>query len=140
MGQEPSATDVAFYASGNLGHSTRDLDKDLLLPVMILSLHKTMRSGFRTPSQVIVFTPPISKDWVLAQFGEFSKDIFNRLKDRRFGSTEGRIALAKAMGKCFAVMFVSPHLLQVPSEPPSWTCFGFTREDVIPDWMKSRLL
>jgi len=114
MGQEPNVADIAFYDSGKLGFSDKTFNKDRLLPVTILSIQKTMRSGLKTPSQVVIFVPPHYLNKVIAQLKDFSVIMYRHLMKKRPGDKESRIALANIMAKYFRVLFINPRLLQLP--------------------------
>ena len=138
-GKMPEANHVAFYGSGKAGFSDKSFDSDRFLAVSMLTLQRTMRSGLNSPSRVVLLVAPSHDKWIVEQLDEVSRATFNHIK-KTGGTSKGRAELAKMIGLCFKMLFVGSRLLQLPEQPASWTSFGWTKEDPIPDWMREGLL
>ena len=116
MGKEPEASHLAFYKSGKKGFSDKSFDKDRFLAVSILTLQKTMRSGLKSPSRVVLLVAPTHDKWVVEQLDEVSRTTFNVLK-KVPGTSKARAELAQVIGACFKMLFVGGRLLRKLKEP-----------------------
>jgi hypothetical protein len=136
---DPTETHNKLYASGMLGFDDKNLDEERFLAVATLTLFKTTRKDLHAPERVILLVPPRKDEWAIKQLDVISGKCF-KLMQKMPGTPKARGDLAKVVGKCFDVLFIMSRLLQLPEQPESWTSFGFSKEDPIPDWMRERLL
>ncbi len=139
LDKEPDPSHVRLYTSGKVGFADKSFDQNRFLAVAILTLHKTMRKSMKLPLRVMLLMPPTHEKWVRDEYDLISAAVFKRLKTYP-GSPETVKLLAKRIGECFKIVGYHTRLLQLPDQPESWTAFGFSREDFIPDWMKDGLL
>lgn len=137
-GAEPGEAHVSFYDSGKMGYSDKEFDVARFEAVVVLTLHKTLRTGIAKPSRVVLLVAPTHEKWVMEQFDKAARRIYGNFK--KLAGAQSRTELAKLFGNCFAAVFVGSRLLQLPEMPEAWTSFGFTKEDPIPDWMRDGLL
>ncbi len=137
MGKEPETEHSRLYDADRMGFSDKTFDKSRFLAVAMLTLSKTLRTA--QPSRVVLLIAPSHDKWVVEEFDNISAVAFKSIK-KHPGSLQGRVLLAKLFGDAFKTVFYCSRLLQLPDQPESWTAFGFTREDPIPDWMRAGLL
>lgn len=138
LGEEPTEVQRALYESGKMGFSDKSFDTDQFMAVSVLTLQKTMRVSIYRPERVIMLVAPSHDKWTMEQLDKLASRFLGTLKTAP-GSKEGRIRFVKLIGECFKKILVGSRLLQLPEVPDAWTSFGFSRVDLIPDWMREGL-
>ena len=138
LAEEPTEGQQILYDSGKMGFSDKSFDTDQFMAVCVLTLQKTMRVSMYRPERVIMLVAPTHDKWALEQFDLVAGRFLGTLK-RAPGSKAGRIQFVKLIGECFKKILVGSRLLQLPEVPDAWTSYGFSRGDLIPDWMREGL-
>ena len=136
-GQQPDPDHLTFYYARKKGFSDKSFNKDRFLLVAVLTLYKSLLKS--PPSRVVLLMPPTHDKWVVNEFDNFSQVAFKSIKNHP-GTPQGRAKMAKLFGSAFKMIFYSSRLLQLPDQPTSWTSFGFSKDDPIPDWMRDGLV
>jgi hypothetical protein len=138
-GGPPEKAHADFYASGKNGYDDKSFDSTRFFAIACLSLQKTTRVSFRKPARVVILTPPTHDKWVIEQLGVISKQMFDKLKYQP-GLPDAKAELARTVGGWFNALFVASRLLQLPEMPESWVALGFSKTDLVPDWLRDNLL
>ncbi len=139
LGREPTPIQQRLYDEfpTAVGYSDRTLDAERFQAVTVLTIRRAIEAKRGPePHRVLVFIPPAHEAWVLDQFRTFTKDVFAYCKTL----SGNRAALAKRWGEHFHQIVIAKRVLQFSDPPPHWMAFGFDREDLIPDWVRSRLI
>jgi hypothetical protein len=87
----------------------------------------------QTPSGDVTFavSPPAQR-WANEQIRKIARRIFNT----RAGASKASL---KELYGNYQRLAIGSNVLQI-SEPPRWVAYGFTDTDVLPPWMRNRLL
>jgi hypothetical protein len=140
LNREPDPSHVRLYDSGKKGFADKSFDQNRFLAVAMITLQKTMRKSMSMPSRVMLLIAPTHEKWVREEFDLISAAVFKRLKTYPASTPAKRLVFARNVGECFKIVGYHTRLLQLPDQPESWTSFGFSKEDYIPDWMRNGLL
>jgi hypothetical protein len=139
LGREPTPIQQRLYDEfpHAVGYSDRSLNPERFQAVTVLTLVRAIEAKRGPePHRVLMFIPPAHEAWVLEQFHTFTKDVFAYCKTL----SGNRVALAKMWGGHFHQIVIAKRVLQFSEPPPYWMTFGFDREDLVPDWVRSRLV
>ncbi len=136
---EPKPIHDQLYDSGKMGYSCKEFDEDRCLAVLMLTLAKISREGLDKPSKVTLLVPKTHDKWLIEQLDNVNKRMCDRL--RTFpGTKQKRRELTTNVLGCFNNIWMFSRVLQMVERPTYWTAFGFSKEDVLPDWMQGKLL
>jgi hypothetical protein len=133
LGQEPDEDQRRLYDAfpASLGYSDRTLNEKRFEAVVLLAMALT-----RWSNRVLLLAPPSQEKWVLEKFDAVVDLLFKRCA--QMGGD--RVNVAKRYEEMFKRIFIAGKLLQMPEEPAQWVAFGFSTDDVLPEWMPRRLL
>jgi hypothetical protein len=131
LNTNPSKKQCSFYAKFPQfrGISDSSLDPEIIEAVLIAALTFGM-----IKDRVFFFSPVAHETWILDQFRQVIETMF--AESKRWPNRE---AIVKGYGLMFKRIIVTGRLLQILKEPEYWVSFGFTLEDIIPEWMEPRL-
>ena len=115
------------HDNGLHGYSTAQLYESLFTATLVLALALT-----ESIHPVYFAVPKKHVKWVVEQVERVGRYIFRCRK----GDKEGVVVLRQA----FQQIRVTHKILELGEEPERWVMLGFTNEDVLPPWAKSRLL
>jgi len=87
----------------------------------------------RTPEGYVTFAvSPLAQQWANEQIRKIARRIFNT----RAGAAKASL---QELYRNYQRLAMGSNILQI-SEPPRWVAYGFTDADVLPPWMRNRLL
>jgi cellulose biosynthesis protein BcsQ len=107
------------------------LDPQIAESVLVLALC----SGFAN-DKVLVLAPIKHEKWLLDQFDKMVTSVFEVCKKY----PEQTAKMVRGYSQLFKKVTLTGRLLQLQREPQYWVAFGFSGDDVLPDWMPRRLL
>lgn len=129
LGTTPSAVQQTLYQQYPqvCGYSSSDRNPELLEAVSLLAL----RSG-SAEDRPLILAPIAMEAWVLEGIEQMAINVFQRCRHSP--------KLLKGYTQLFQKLQLTGRVLQLPGEPKHWVSIGFSIGDVIPDWMRGKLL
>lgn len=134
---DPTPLQLKLYESFPTlrGVSSGTLDDEVLRSIWILSLFQTFPKGQQKgPFRAHLFLSAHLQNEAFKSIGEYTKNAFQAWK------TKGKIEAIREFKILIPNVFVGSRVLSLPHPPERWSCFGFERGEVIPDWMNASLL
>ena len=137
--QKPTPVQARLYDSGKLGFYGKDLDEERCTATFMVTFSKITEKSLYERSKVTMLVARTHEKWMTEQLDIMNQKVCDTLR-RMGGSNKNRADLTKQVLGCFNSLYTFSRVLQLPEIPSSWTALGFAQEDVIPDWMHSKLL
>lgn len=109
--------------------TTRE-DFESFLATFVVAVYQTT---LPTPEHVTVAVAKLVDQWALAQIKLIARHIFSLRK----GASKADIEVLRS---ALHRISLGSSVLQIPEEPPRWVAYGYTAQDVLPPWMRGRLV
>jgi len=110
------------------GGSREDAEK--FLATFVLALHQT-----RFPNQnkvILAISSPV-QGWATQQISSMVQHIF---RTRKKASKE----TIQVIKESILQLHIGSNILQLEEEPEKWVAYGFHNKDLLPPWMRGRLI
>jgi hypothetical protein len=117
-----------------LGYSSQAMDDVLFDGALVLALHQAGKEGRSNLRKVYFFVPGAHEKWVVDRFRNAAQRIFGRLKAGK------SVPAIRHFAELFRYVMMGSQISALPQEPERWVAFGFARSDVLPEWLRSKLV
>lgn len=105
-------------------------DPERFLATFVLAFHMT---AFPTPGRVIFIVSRVTERWAVDQIKGIAYYVY---RQRKGASKEAINAIDDALRN----IDIGSRALQFETEPERWVSYGFNSQDILPPWMRGRLL
>jgi len=125
-GCDPTDLQRSLYVAAGRGYNTSGLDEERFLAVFILAL------GSAQKGLVVVAVPKALEKAVLQAMEFWARKILRRFR--------GQEIPVKAFTERVKKLRMANRLLIQMEEPERWVAIGLTKDDLVPQWLQSKLV
>jgi hypothetical protein len=125
-----------LYAKRFQGVSSKDRNEEKSDSILIIAVSQVLHEGkFR---EVPILVPEDWKTWVSSRIVGMARTCTSTLRS----DSRKKITLPIARKLLESIKPMTPNIGQIltTSEPPCWVAIGYSRDDLLPNWLVERLL
>lgn len=105
-------------------------DQDRFLATFVMAFYMT---NFPAEGKVIFIVSRAVEKWAIDQIRDIARHVY---KSRKGASESAITAIDGALQR----IDIGSRALQIDGEPERWVAYGFTNQDLLPPWMRGRLI